>query len=243
MNDSAVWPRKAAIFGASGGIGGALCRVLADNGCRLIALSRTGDAPNHTSINTLRCDIEDEDSIANAAASMTDDPPDLVVIATGVLTLDDGSGPERSFKSIDPAAMQKMMQVNAIGPALVAKHMLPLFARDQRCLFAAISAKVGSISDNGIGGWHSYRASKAALNMLIRNFGIEMARTHDQAVIIGLHPGTVDTRLSQPFQSNLPEGQLTKRRDAALNLLKVMQEAAPRDSGKLLSWNGEEIAP
>lgn len=243
MSDHRAWPCKAVIFGASGGIGGALCRVLADNGSKVVAVSRSGEAPIHGAITALRGDLEDEGSIAGIAASMTDDPPDMVIVASGVLTLEDGAGPERSYKSIDPGAMMKVLQVNTIGPALVAKYMLPLFAKDQRCLFAAISAKVGSIGDNSMGGWHSYRASKAALNMLIRNFSIEMGRTHKHAVIVGLHPGTVDTRLSQPFQSGLPEGQLMRRRDAAYNLLKVLQQASPDDSGKLLSWNGQEITP
>ncbi|GAA0279955.1 SDR family oxidoreductase [Alteraurantiacibacter aestuarii] len=235
--------QKAAIFGASGGIGAALCRALADKGVQVLAGSRGGDTPTHVSITPFRFDLEDESTIAAAVQAMADDPPDLVVVATGVLTLADGTGPERSLKALDPATMQKVMLLNTIGPALIAKHVLPLFPRDRKCVFAALSAKVGSISDNRVGGWHSYRASKVALNMLIRNFAIEMERTHPQAVIVGLHPGTVDTRLSQPFQSSLPAGQLTMRRDAARNLMRILEGLQPQDSGTLVGWDGEVIAP
>jgi NAD(P)-dependent dehydrogenase (short-subunit alcohol dehydrogenase family) len=136
--------------------------------------------------------------------------PQTVIVASGVLTLSDGSGPERTLRRLDAGAMAEVLQINLIGPAMIAKHILPLLPRDKRSVFAALSARVGSITDNGLGGWHSYRASKAGLNMLLKNFAIEMARTHPKAVIAGLHPGTVDTELSRPFQSGLAEGQLTK---------------------------------
>lgn len=168
-------------------------------------------------------------------------PPDLVIVASGVLTLADGTGPERSYKSLDPGAMAQIFAANTLGPALVAKHMLPLFARDRRCLFGALSARVGSIGDNRIGGWHSYRASKAALNMLLKNFAIELGRTHRQAIVAGLHPGTVDTALSEPFQSNLPQGQLTKAADAAKNLLAVIDGLTPDDSGGVFDWQGKRV--
>ncbi|HCH93311.1 MAG TPA: C-factor, partial [Erythrobacter sp.] len=103
-------------------------------------------------------------------------------------------------------SMDEVFRLNTIGPALVAKHVLPLLPRDRRSVFAALSARVGSIGDNRIGGWHSYRASKAALNMLLKNFAIELGRTHKQAIVAGLHPGTVDSALSEPFQANLPAG-------------------------------------
>ena len=178
---------------------------------------------------------------AEAAEQMRDDPPDLVIVATGVLTLSDGTGPERTYKRLDGAAMSEVFALNTIGPALIAKHMLALLPRDRRSVFAALSARVGSISDNMLGGWHSYRASKSALNMLLKNFAIELGRTHDEAVIVGLHPGTVNTALSEPFQSGLQGGQLTEPADAAENLLRVVDRLRPAHSGKVFDWKGEEV--
>ena len=236
------WPRTAAIFGASGGIGAALVQRLAARGMETIyAGSRKSEGPDVAGAVPFAFDLMDEASIADAAAMMRDNPPELVIVATGVLTLSDGTGPERTYKRLDGGAMGEVFALNTIGPALIAKHMLPLLPRDRRGVFAALSARVGSISDNGLGGWHSYRASKAALNMLLKNFAIELGRTHDEAVIVGLHPGTVDTALSKPFQSGLPDGQLTASADAAANLLGVLDGLAPDQSGKVLDWKGEVI--
>lgn len=236
------WPQTVAVFGASGGIGDALVKALALRGAKTIyAGSRSGTAPEATAVIPFRFDLTEEQSIADAAAAMKGDPPELIVVATGVLTLPDGTEPERSHKRLDGAAMSEVFVLNTIGPALIAKHMLPLFSRDRRAVFAALSARVGSISDNGLGGWHSYRASKAALNMLIKNFAIELGRTHKKALVVGLHPGTVDTALSEPFQSGLPDGQLTVPDEAAANLLAVISALETGDTGKVFDWKGEEI--
>ncbi|MGB3165900.1 MAG: SDR family NAD(P)-dependent oxidoreductase [Alteraurantiacibacter sp.] len=235
--------RKAAIFGASGGIGAALVQALAEQGCEVLAGSRSGNVRRHDGVTPFAFDLDDETSIAAAVEPWRDDPPDLVIVATGVLTLPDSTGPERSYRHIDAAAMARMFALNTIGPALVGKHVLPLFPRGRPATFAALSARVGSIGDNRIGGWHSYRASKAALNMLVRNFAIEMARTHKQASIVGLHPGTVDTALSEPFQSNLPEGQLTPAEESATNLMSVLDGIGPEQSGNVFDWKGERIEP
>lgn len=236
--------RSAAVFGASGGIGAALCEALAERGIACIhAGSRGGKAPPHAAVRRFSFDLTDEASIAAAASDMADEPPDLVIVATGVLSLPDGTGPERSYRQIERAKMLEAFALNTIGPALIAKHMLPLLPRNRRCVFAALSARVGSIGDNRLGGWHSYRASKAALAMLIRNFAIELARTHEQAIVVGLHPGTVDTPLSEPFQGNLPQGQLTAPGESARNLLTVIDALEPGDSGCVLDWRGARIAP
>lgn len=249
MIEATKFPRRAAIFGASGGIGAAICRLLADQGCEVMAFSRGGDVPRHGAIQSFSFDLEDESSIiaAIADAGVASDPPDLVIAASGVLTLqgDEGEcfGPERSLKSLDPAIMARIMQINAIGPAMIAKHVLPAMPRDAPWVFCAVSAKVGSISDNRLGGWYSYRASKAALNMLVKNFAIEMGRTHQQGIVVAMHPGTVDTPMSAPFQTNVPDGQLATRHQAACNVLGVLQKLGVEDSGKLLAWDGSEIAP
>lgn len=235
-------PRTAAVFGSSGGIGLALSEALAQAGCETVyAGSRHGTAPAGGAFKPFAFDLKGEDTIAAAAAMMKADPPEWVLIASGVLTLADGTGPERTYKRLDPAAMAEVFAINTIGPALVAKHILPLMPRDRRFVLAALSARVGSISDNGLGGWHSYRASKAALNMLIRNFALEMGRTHKHGVIVGLHPGTVDSRLSEPFQSNLPDGQLTAPDVAAANLLGVLSALGPEQSGRVFDYKGDEI--
>ncbi|QUL38607.1 SDR family NAD(P)-dependent oxidoreductase [Erythrobacter sp. JK5] len=242
MSDVGKWPRRAAVFGSTGGIGKALCHALAERGCETIyAGSRDGMEPVGTAFVPLAFDLADEASIADAAASMKDAPPEWVIVASGVLTLANGTGPERTFKRLDPNAMAEVFALNTIGPAMVAKHVLPLMPRDERFVFAALSARVGSISDNGLGGWHSYRASKAALNMLLKNFALEMGRTHRQGVVVGLHPGTVDSALSDPFQSNLPDGQLTKPGEAAANLLDVLAGVGPEKSGRVFDFKGEVV--
>jgi NAD(P)-dependent dehydrogenase (short-subunit alcohol dehydrogenase family) len=240
--NSSGWPRSAAVFGASGGIGAALCEALAAGGTAVLyAGSRSGAAPEGEGIRPFAFDLADEASIAAAAATMRAEPPACVIVATGVLTLPDGTGPERSYKKLEAASMAEVLALNAIGPALIAKHILPLMPRGAPFTFAALSARVGSISDNRLGGWHSYRASKAALNMLLRNFALEMARTHPESVIVGLHPGTVDSALSAPFQSGLAEGQLTAPEAAAANLIGVLARLTPAQSGRVFDFRGEEI--
>ncbi|MEM9501907.1 MAG: SDR family NAD(P)-dependent oxidoreductase [Pseudomonadota bacterium] len=242
MSELGKWPRSAAIFGSSGGIGKALCVALAQGGCETVyAGSRLGTEPDGTIYRPFAFDLTDERTIAAAAEMMRDDPPQWVIIATGVLTLADGTGPERTYKRLDPGAMAEVLLLNTIGPAIIAKHMLPLMPREDRFVFAALSARVGSISDNGLGGWHSYRASKAALNMLLKNFALEMGRTHKEGVIVGLHPGTVDSALSEPFQSNLPDGQLTAPDVAAANLLGVLAQLGSKQSGRVFDFKGEEV--
>lgn len=233
--------QTAAVFGASGGIGSALCEALGQAGVQVFAGSRNPTTFASPNVRSFTFDFENEASLADAATMLRDTPPQLVLVTTGALTLADGAGPERSLRKLDAATMSEVFRINTIGPALIAKHILPVLPRNIPHVFACLSARVGSISENGLGGWHSYRASKAALNMLIKNFAIETARTNPQSVIVGLHPGTVDTALSEPFQSGLPEGQLTTPPAAANNLLSVVAGLTPQDSGKVFDWKGEEI--
>jgi NAD(P)-dependent dehydrogenase (short-subunit alcohol dehydrogenase family) len=149
--------------------------------------------------------------------------------------------PEKTCRAIQAAALAKAFAVNAIGPALVAKHTLPLLARDRKVVFAALSARVGSIADNRLGGWHGYRASKAALNMLVRNFAIELATRNRQAVCVALHPGTVDTGLSGPFQAGVAPEKLFAPGQSASALLAVLDAATPERSGTLIAWDGQTI--
>jgi NAD(P)-dependent dehydrogenase (short-subunit alcohol dehydrogenase family) len=227
--------KNAIIIGASGGIGAGFMSALQDEGNfdTVIGLSRAnGDF-----------DLTDEASIIRAANTcQAAGSPSLIIVATGFLHGSAGR-PEKSLSEVSPAWMAENYAVNVIGPALLAKHFLPLFARDERCVFAALSARVGSISDNHLGGWHSYRQSKAALNMLIRNCAIEYGRTHKRLVCVGLHPGTVDTPLSAPFQSNVAPGKLFDAERAALQMLDVLDGLRAVDSGKFFAWDGTEIQP
>jgi len=137
--------------------------------------------------------------------------------------------------------MERSYRINAIGPALVAKHFLPLLTRERKAMFAALSARVGSIEDNQLGGWHAYRASKAALNMLLKTLSIELARQNPTAICVGLHPGTVDTRLSEPFQRGVPEGKLFSPQKSARHLLNVFDTLSPEQSGQIFAWDGQRI--
>ena len=133
--------------------------------------------------------------------------------------------------------------MNTIGPALVAKHVLPLMPRTGRAVFAVLSARIGSITDNKLGGWYGYRASKAALNMMVRTLAIEEKRRNDRAILVALHPGTVDTDLSRPFQGNVTPGTLLSPSRAAVQLLDVIDGLKITDTGKHFAWDGTEIAP
>lgn len=244
MDATQELPRTAAVFGASGGIGAALVAELGQRGVRRIyAGSRGGAGSDGAGVVPFQFDLLDEASITAAAATMKGDPPQLVIVATGALILPDGTGPEKSWRALDGATMAQSYAINTIGPMLVARHMIPLLPRKDRSLFAALSARVGSIGDNRLGGWHSYRASKAALNMLLKNLAIELGRTHPQAVVAGLHPGTVDTGLSRDFQANVPTGKLFTPAISASHLVDLVQQLAPEDSGGIFAWDGQRIEP
>jgi NAD(P)-dependent dehydrogenase (short-subunit alcohol dehydrogenase family) len=235
------------VVGASGGIGRALTSILSASPAvaRVTACSRSRAVPEHPKVRHQRLDLEDEATIAGAAEAVQADGGvlDLVLLASGILHDDEELRPEKTWRALDGAALERVYRINAVGPALVAKHFLPLLARDRKSVFAALSARVGSISDNQLGGWHAYRASKAALNMLLRTFAIELARRNPRAVCVGLHPGTVDTGLSAPFQTNVPEGKLFTPDFAAARLLEVVDRLKPDDSGKVFAWDGQTIPP
>lgn len=233
---------RAVVYGASGGIGGALVDLFAaDPRCAHIhAGSRRMSEHRDGKITPFQFDLTDTTSIAVSAESL--DSPDLVIVATGVLQ-NDRLAPEKSMRALDPAQLQEAFAVNAVGPAMIARHFLPRLPRKQRSLFAVLSARVGSISDNRLGGWHSYRASKAALNQLVRTMSVEVARTHPRCVCVALHPGTVDTPLSRPFQATIPAEKRFTPEIAARQLLAVLDSLRPESSGRLIGWDGNEISP
>jgi NAD(P)-dependent dehydrogenase (short-subunit alcohol dehydrogenase family) len=218
--------KEAVVIGASGGIGSALVDGLADRGAETVhALSRSESGSRRPNVRQGRIDIQEEASISAAATAIAEDGPiDLVLVATGLLH-DEGLQPEKTYRSLSSDALARYFAVNATGPALVAKHFLPLLPRQGRAVFACLSARVGSIGDNRLGGWYGYRASKAALNMLMKTLAIELSRTAPDAICIALHPGTVDTALSLPFQRSA--SSLVAPNVAAENLLRVIETSRP----------------
>lgn len=237
-------PRTCVVIGASGGIGSAFVdHLLARNGVeKVIGFSRSN------TINRIDprfqsgfLDYAQPDSIYPAAKMVREyDALDLVIVATGLLH-DGDFGPEKSLRDLDANRLARAFQVNAIGPALVAKCFLPLLARDRKAVFAALSARVGSISDNRIGGWYGYRAAKAGLNQLLRTASIEHARRWPQSAVIGLHPGTVDTGLSKPFQRNVAEGKLFDAHYSTGAMLSVIDKVDASDTGKVFAYDGSEV--
>lgn len=232
---------KAAVFGASGGIGKALIAELAgrETVSDVQAYSRRATESLLPKVCSRRFDLTHEDSIAALATNCG--PLDLVIVATGALTLPGGVGPEKSLRALDPAAMAQAFALNTIGPAMIAKHFLPKLPRDSRAVFAVLSARVGSIGDNRLGGWHSYRASKAALNMLMRNAAIELRRSHPLSIVVTLHPGTVATELSASFLRGIPDAQLFTPVRSAQHLLAVIDGLEPAQSGGFFGWDGVPI--
>ena len=230
---------RAVGFGSSGGIGRALAGRLLASGRfgRVFAVSRSPFAI--AGAENRQAEFTDDARLAALAAEIgAIGPVSLCIVASGFLS-DDAVQPEKSYQAQTLDAFRRVFEANTFGPALIARHMLPLMPKTERSVFAALSARVGSISDNRLGGWHAYRASKAALNMLIRNYGIEQARRAPGNICVGLHPGTVDTRLSLPFQGNLREGQLMRPDQAAHQLLSVLQALRPADSGAVFDFSGK----
>jgi len=217
---------KALIIGASGGIGSAVAQALAVRGVAVTGLSRSGDG----------LDVTDEGSVQTALERL-DGPYDLVFVASGALEID-GARPEKALKQVTAQAMTDQFALNCIGPSLVLKHAVRLLPRDRRCVFAALSARVGSIGDNGFGGWYSYRTAKAALNQMIHTGAIELARSHREAVCVALHPGTVATAFTAKYLGRHPS---VPPQEAAQNLLAVTDGLTPADSGQFFDWQGKRV--
>ena len=234
-------PIHAVIVGASGGIGRAFVACLLDDPAvtTVTACARKPLSTTHAKLTSVHLDITDEASIRTAASTLT--APSLIIIATGILHGENGLAPEKSLRMLEADRLAQYYAINAIGPALVAKHFLPLLPKQGKSVFSALSARVGSISDNSLGGWHGYRASKAALNMLIKTLSIELARNKPEALCVGLHPGTVATSLSEPFQSGVATDKLFTPEHSAAAMLTVLDGLHASDSGRLFAWDGKQI--
>ena len=214
------------ILGASGGIGSALTSACAARGDTVTALSRSADG----------FDITDEHSVTQHLDAVAG-PFDLVIVATGALEID-GAQPEKTIKGLSARAMQNQFALNAIGPALVLSHAAKLLPRQGPSVIAVLSARVGSIGDNRIGGWISYRSAKAAVNQVVRTAAIELARTHKQAACVALHPGTVQTAFTEKYLGRHPSVPADA---AALNLLAVTDSLTSGSSGRFFDWSGQEV--
>jgi NAD(P)-dependent dehydrogenase (short-subunit alcohol dehydrogenase family) len=222
----------AVVFGAGGGIGGALVEAVQDAGTfkHVVSFSRNTSPA---------IDLLDEGSLERAAAFAADlGELRLVIDATGFLH-DDRQGPEKSWRHLDAANLARAFALNAIGPALIMKHVLPRLSRSGKSVFVTLSARVGSIGDNRLGGWYSYRASKAALNQLVRTAAVELGRRSPNAICVALHPGTVATALSAPFVATGLE--VHPPTAAALHLLAVVEQLTVDANGGFFDWRGQPV--
>jgi NAD(P)-dependent dehydrogenase (short-subunit alcohol dehydrogenase family) len=233
----------AVIVGSTGGIGAALCAQVAaqENFAKVFGMSRSEQASTDSKVDTISFDLQNEATIAAAASKVAaESQPDLVIVATGILH-DDNLQPEKSMRDIDGRNMLTNFQINTIGPTLLAKHFLPLMNRERKSVFAILSARVGSIGDNRLGGWVSYRASKAAINMSVATLAIEHGRRYPNGIVVALHPGTVETELSAPFRSRVPADGLFSTDKAASQLLQVIDGLDVDNSGGFFAWDGSAI--
>lgn len=243
----------ALVVGASRGIGRAWVELLLDRrewrwvhaACRdpgnseLVALQARFPAR----LKLHRLDVTDEASIQSVASTLAADGDvlDLLVNTAGLLHADDGMVPEKRLADVQPDALARAFAVNASGPLLLAKHFASLLRRNRPAVLANLSARVGSIGDNRLGGWYAYRMSKAAQNMATRTLAIELGRRYPGQIVVGLHPGTTDTALSKPFQAHVPEGKLFTAAYAVDCLMRVIERLGPEDSGQVFAWDGKPI--
>jgi len=218
-------PNRALVVGASGGIGAALCTRLSEQGSAVTRLSRSADG----------FDISDPSAV-EAVMDSLDGLFDTVLIATGILA-PDGARPEKALSEINAAQMARVLAVNAIGPALVLRHLPRLLPSRGRAVVGVLTARVGSIGDNRLGGWYSYRAAKAAANQIVHTASIEIARKRKSAVVVALHPGTVHS----PFTRDFPAHQKVSPEQAAANILAVLDQLRPEDSGGFFDWAGKPV--
>ncbi|WP_180884763.1 SDR family NAD(P)-dependent oxidoreductase [Ruegeria sp. THAF57] len=218
--------KSALVIGASGGIGSALSQQLRQHSVVITTLSRSVD----------RFDLTDPDSVSRGLGNLNG-PFDMILIATGALEVN-GAEPEKTIKSVSAPAMMEQFALNAVGPALVLGHAHKLLPRGRQCVVAVLSARVGSIGDNRLGGWISYRAAKAALNQIVRTSAIELARTHPQSICVALHPGTVRTSFTRKYAGRHPT---VAPEEAAKNLLGVIDRLTPAQTGGFFDWKGETV--
>ncbi len=233
-------PLKIVIIGSSGALGHSFVDLLSqyENVDEIIGFSRSENTIDNPKFKHHSIDVCDSDSIEQAANQL--DSFNLLIVSSGILH-ENNLLPEKRVNDLDKAQLMHYFEVNTIGPALIGKYFMPKMDHHGKSVMAFLSAKVGSISDNGLGGWYGYRASKAALNMIVRNFAIEVNRMHPDPIIVSLHPGTVDSYLSKPFQKGVASDHLFEPDFAAGKLIEVIEELSPSDSGKFLDYAKKEL--
>ena len=224
--------RNVVVVGSSGAIGRAFCEFFqAQNHYNVIPMSRSGSE--------IVLDVTDETTIKLAAAQAASvGEIDLLINCVGLLHDECGVAPEKSLKYLNAKSLEKYFCVNTIGTALLLKHFTPLMPRGRRSVFASLSARVGSLGDNRLGGWYGYRASKAAHNMILKNSAIELARTHPLAVCAALHPGTVESPLSAPYAK---ANDTFSPQESVSRMVSVIQSLEPRHSGGVFAYDGSSI--
>ncbi|WP_335949043.1 SDR family NAD(P)-dependent oxidoreductase [Salipiger bermudensis] len=224
-DDETTSHNRALVIGASGGIGAALCVALSERGYDVTGLSRSADG----------IDFSEPDSVTSRLEALPG-PYGMILVASGVLA-PEGARPEKSLAEIDASRMAEVMTANAIGPALVLRHAPRLLPRNGRSVVGVLTARVGSIGDNRLGGWYSYRASKAAANQIVHTASIEIARTHPGAIVVALHPGTVATEFTRDY----PAHRKVAPAEASGNLLGVLDGLEPQQTGQFFDWAGEPV--
>lgn len=235
--------KRIMVFGASGGIGSALCQILSEDPevSHIYAGGRQHNIPRGDKITSFYFDLTEESTIKDAMImARTDGPLDMVLVMTGILEDQTAPKAEKSIRDLVPVALGHYFATNTIGPMIVAKHACTVLDKERPFIFGALSARVGSIQDNELGGWYGYRASKAALNMMIKTTALEMARRYRHAVFVGLHPGTVKTALSQRYLRNV-QHEIFSPEQSAGYLYEVAKSRLPEHSGKVFAWDGSEI--
>jgi NAD(P)-dependent dehydrogenase (short-subunit alcohol dehydrogenase family) len=238
--------KRALVLGASGAIGDALVRFLIQDPSMsaVFAASRSGTSFTDPKAANLLLDSEDEESLAKAAEICRQAGPlDLVINAIGLLHDGNALKPEKALRDVKGDNLARLFWVNSITPALMLKYFSPLMAKDRPAVFATLSARVGSIGDNKTGGWYGYRASKAALNQLIKTASIELAVRRPNLICVGLHPGTVRSAMSEPFLAHYTKNEIFTPEVAAKALLDVLATLTPTHSGRIFAWDGQEIQP
>ncbi|MBR93390.1 MAG: short-chain dehydrogenase [Proteobacteria bacterium] len=233
--------QKIAIFGANGTIGQALCAHYQKQS-DVYAFTRNDFDIDESGLVKILLDDFNEDSVFQAANKFDSDFFDKIIVSIGILHNEDFM-PEKRIEEISSDQFLETLRINTLIPTLIAKSFYKKLKKNDKATLAFLSARVGSITDNRSGGWYSYRASKAALNMVIKNLSIELRRYNKESVVIGLHPGTVDSRLSQPFQKNLEDSKIFSADFSVLKLSSVIDSLDIDDSGKCIAWDGEDILP